>query len=93
MNRWRRLPDPSAGLQQRKSELCRAKQELLGLPAVRAYELAELNKGPRQTQLTRFLERHRIEVATIPGIGPTRKARLQAQGIDDATDITSVDAG
>jgi DNA-binding helix-hairpin-helix protein with protein kinase domain len=43
----------------------------------------------RRKQLQRFLERHRIDDANIPGIRQGRKNLLRAYGIEDASDIHS----
>jgi DNA-binding helix-hairpin-helix protein with protein kinase domain len=64
------------------------KQQLLNLDAERVQRMAELNAGLRDKQLAHFLERHLIEDANIPGIGPGRKTLLLCYNVDDASDVT-----
>jgi DNA-binding helix-hairpin-helix protein with protein kinase domain len=73
--------------QQTRQRLQAEKDELTRLPAVRLQRMAELNAGRQQKQLTRFLEKHRIEDASIPGIGPGRKTLLRCYNIEDANDV------
>jgi DNA-binding helix-hairpin-helix protein with protein kinase domain len=73
----------------KKQQLQNEKQELVGLPSVRARRLVVLKTGIRHKQLTRFLEKHRIDNADISGIGPGRKALLRCHGVEDASDVTS----
>ena len=49
--------------------------------------MAQLQAELRPKQLARFLEKHRIDDATIPGIGQGRKTLLRAYGIEDASDL------
>lgn len=48
----------------------------------------ELRSELRGKQLRRYLEKHRIADATIPGIGPGRKSLFLACGIEDASDVS-----
>jgi DNA-binding helix-hairpin-helix protein with protein kinase domain len=57
------------------------------LPARRAARLQELEKDLFQQQLEQYLENFFIEHATIPGIGPGRKATLESYGIETAADV------
>jgi DNA-binding helix-hairpin-helix protein with protein kinase domain len=88
MDRWNRLERTPSVFQQKKQQLRNQKQELADLPGIRAQRLGALRVDSRQKQLTRFLEKHRIENANIPGIGPSRKARLRSFGVEDASDVT-----
>ena len=87
MNRWAVLDEVPAAFQQTKQRLKAEKEALTGLPGVRVQRMAELNANVRQKQLTRFLESHRIEDASIPGIGPGRKTLLRCYNIEDASDV------
>jgi DNA-binding helix-hairpin-helix protein with protein kinase domain len=87
MTRWALLERPPAAFREIKTRLEREKGELSGLQGTRAQRILQLNAGVRQKQLTRHLERHRIEDATIPGIGPGRKDLLKCCGVEDASDV------
>ena len=87
MNRWAVLEEVPAAFQNTKQKLKAEKEALAGLPSIRVQRMAELNATLRQKQLTRFLEGHRIEDASIPGIGPGRKTLLRCYGIEDAGDV------
>jgi len=84
---WNLLEEVPSAFQETKRRLQLQKQELTDLPSVQARRMAELNAARRQTQLTRFLERHRIEDASIPNIGPGRKTLLRCYNIEDASDV------
>lgn len=74
---------------QRKTRaLQEAKDEYARLPSLRLEKLRQLEKQRYQMQLRRFLERHRIEDASIPGVGSGRKDLLSSFGIEDADDVT-----
>lgn len=60
------------------------------LPTLRQQRLNKIQSDLRQTQLYRFLDSQRIHNATITGIGPVRKTKLQSYGIETAADITAV---
>ncbi len=87
MNRWAVLDEVPAAFQQTKQRLKAEKEVLTGLPALRVQRMAELNANLQQKQLTRFLERHRIEDAIIPVIGPGRKTLLRCYNVEDASDV------
>jgi DNA-binding helix-hairpin-helix protein with protein kinase domain len=57
------------------------------LPARRAARLQELERDRYKQQLEEYLENFFIEHATIPGIGPGRKATLESYGIETAADV------
>jgi DNA-binding helix-hairpin-helix protein with protein kinase domain len=48
-----------------------------------------LEKNVRESQLNNFLKKFFIDTASIPGIGPTRKATLSSYGIETAADVSS----
>jgi DNA-binding helix-hairpin-helix protein with protein kinase domain len=77
-----------AGFGARRKTLENLKNEYLGLPALRQTKINRLQAGLAQAQLQKFLDRHRIEHAKIPGIGEGRRATLQSYGIETAGDIT-----
>jgi DNA-binding helix-hairpin-helix protein with protein kinase domain len=86
-NRWVVLEEVPAAFQQAKQKLKADKEALAGLPGVRLQRMAELNASLRQKQLARYLEGHRIEDASIPGIGPGRKTLLRCYNVEDAGDV------
>jgi DNA-binding helix-hairpin-helix protein with protein kinase domain len=89
MNRWASLERVPTAFEQTKQRLKAEKDSLAALPGIRIQRLAELNANLRQKQLTRYLEHHRIEDASIPGIGPGRKTLLRCYNVEDASDVTA----
>ena len=71
----------------KKKELEALHAEWNSLPARRGARLQELEKDLFQQQLEQYLENFFIEHATIPGIGPGRKATLESYGIETAADV------
>ncbi|MCW2242295.1 protein kinase domain-containing protein [Azospirillum canadense] len=63
------------------------KAEYDRLPEERRQRLNRLENGRRAKQLEAFLDRFRINAATIPGIGDGRKVTLQSYGIETAADV------
>lgn len=61
---------------------------MLGLPEEEKRALAALHDTARERQKQKFLERFFIDVASIPGVGPARKAALRSFGIETAADVT-----
>jgi DNA-binding helix-hairpin-helix protein with protein kinase domain len=53
----------------------------------RAARLQERERDRFKQQLEKYLENFFIEHATIPGIGPSRKATLESYGIETAADV------
>ena len=70
-----------------KKRLETARAELQDLGPQRAKRLAALQVARERKQRQHFLERFRIEDATIPGIGPKNKLILRTWGVEDAWDI------
>lgn len=70
-----------------KKRLETAKADFQSLGPQKAKKLAELQAGRERKQRQHFLERFRIEDATIPGIGPKNKLILRTWGVEDAWDI------
>jgi DNA-binding helix-hairpin-helix protein with protein kinase domain len=72
----------------RQRSLKKLRDDYLGLPALRQKKIDQLQANLAQAQLQRFLDRHRLDAAKIPGIGDGRRATLQSYGIETAGDIT-----
>ena len=70
-----------------KKRLETAKTEFQDLGPQKAKRLAALQSGRERKQRQHFLERFRIEDATISGIGPKNKLILRTWGVEDAWDI------
>jgi hypothetical protein len=70
-----------------KNRLQALHAEWNSLPARRAARLQELERDCFKQQLEEYLENFFIEHATIPGIGPGRKATLESYGIETAADV------
>jgi len=88
VQRWRGQGDEQR-FHQKARELESKKAEYEGLPDLRLRKLQELERNVRGRQLQKFLDRHRIDGASISGIGPARKAMLRSFGIETAADVTS----
>jgi DNA-binding helix-hairpin-helix protein with protein kinase domain len=71
-----------------RTQLEREKGAYQALALIRQQRMRDLTSGARQRQLTLFLQRHRIASATIPNIGPGRKATLLSFNIETAADVT-----
>jgi DNA-binding helix-hairpin-helix protein with protein kinase domain/Flp pilus assembly protein TadD len=84
--RWRMQTGPQR-FDEKKHELGRRRIQYEGLPALRLKKLNELERNLRQRQLQKFLDRHRIALAGISGIGPSRQATLESFGIETAADV------
>ena len=68
-------------------EFGRVRSQWEELPRRRQERYRELENERKMAQLRRFLESYSIDRASIPGIGPTRKAMLEIYGIDTAGDV------
>ena len=86
--RWRNL-DESQRFHARKKDLEVKKEEYQNLPHVQQRKLQQLEKEVYARQLERFLDKHRIDQASISGIGHARKITLRSYGIETAADVTS----
>jgi len=71
----------------KKKQLEALHAEWNSLPARRAARLQNLECDRFKQQLEQYLENFFIEHATIPGIGPGRKATLESYGIETAADV------
>jgi DNA-binding helix-hairpin-helix protein with protein kinase domain len=72
----------------KRREMERLKEMYERADSDRQNELATMRQNARAIQLEHFLERHLIRDATIPDVGPKRKATLAAWNIDSAADVT-----
>ncbi|HAY3852417.1 TPA: protein kinase YegI [Escherichia coli] len=72
----------------KRTMLEKMKDEILGLPEEEKRALAALHDTARERQKQKFLEGFFIDVASIPGVGPARKAALRSFGIETAADVT-----
>lgn len=72
----------------KRAMLEKMKDEILGLPEEEKRALAALHDTARERQKQKFLEGFFIDVASIPGVGPARKAALRSFGIETAADVT-----
>jgi DNA-binding helix-hairpin-helix protein with protein kinase domain/Flp pilus assembly protein TadD len=86
--RWRNLGE-SQRFHALKQDLQAKKDEYQNLPNVRQRKLQQLEKEVYARQLERFLDGHRIDQASISGIGHARKITLRSYGIETAADVTS----
>ena len=84
---WHAIKDPPASFEEAKKLLQTQRHEFGALASLKAARMNELRAELHTKQLTRYLEQHRIEDATITGIGPGRKSLLIACGIVDASDV------
>ncbi|HEY3272098.1 MAG TPA: hypothetical protein VGJ89_12905 [Geothrix sp.] len=72
----------------KKQELARLRDEYQHLPEREKSEIANLHATAEARQKHQFLERHFIDAASIPGVGPAKKAALRSFGIETAADVT-----
>ena len=86
-DRWKNGQRVPESFETTKQRLREQRDELASLPAMRQRREVELRSALRQKQLIRFLERHRLEDASLPGIGSGRKTLLRCYGVDDAGDV------
>lgn len=73
----------------KKQELTRLRDEYQGLPAREQKEIKRLFNTAEARQKKRFLARHFIDAAEIPGVGQAKKAALRSFGIETAADVDS----
>ncbi len=87
LRRWRSEATRER-FEQRKTNLKRACSELDGIPRERQRRVAQLEGEREKRQRQRYLDRFRIDRASIPGIGPGRTAMLASYGVETAADVT-----
>ncbi|MGO4479930.1 hypothetical protein AB4Z32_27200 [Massilia sp. 2TAF26] len=75
------------GFNHRKKQLSDLRNEYVGLAAKEKVELDKLHQTAEQRQRDKFLDRYFIEIASIPGVGPAKKAALRSFGIETAADV------
>jgi DNA-binding helix-hairpin-helix protein with protein kinase domain/Flp pilus assembly protein TadD len=85
-HRWRMQGDEGRFFAKLR-ELESRKSEHQKLPEIRAQKLQQLEIDIRERQRHRFLDRYRIDSATISGIGHARKITLRSYGIETADDV------
>jgi DNA-binding helix-hairpin-helix protein with protein kinase domain len=71
----------------KKKELTELRNEYLSLAAKEKMELDMLRQTAEQRQREKFLDRYFIDTASIPGVGPAKKAALRSFGIETAADV------
>ena len=76
------------GFQSRKAVLENLRAELEALDQAEKRELDALHSTAQERQRLKFLDTCFIDSASIPGVGPTRKAALRSFGIETAADVT-----
>lgn len=84
--RWRTQGD-EARFSAKVRELEARKIEHQKLPDLRLQKLRRLETDLRERQRHKFLDRYRIDGATISGIGHARKITLRSYGIETADDV------
>lgn len=72
----------------KKQELKKLIIEYKKLPELEEKEISNLYKTAENRQKQKFLEKHFIDDAVIPGVGPAKKATLKSFGIETAADVT-----
>lgn len=84
--RWEREANSEA-YDARLAELERAKTQLQDLTAQLQKRLRRLEQDGAKRQLENYLDRFKLQSASIDGIGPGRKATLQSYGVETAADV------
>jgi DNA-binding helix-hairpin-helix protein with protein kinase domain len=84
--RWQREASRNAFAEALK-QLAQQRAELEGLQDERRRRLVRLEAGLEQRQRQRYLDRFRIDRASIRGIGPGRTSMLGSYGIETAADV------
>lgn len=79
------------GFQAKKAALTKLRDEYRALGDSERREMDRLNDTARERQKKHFLEKFFIDSASIPGVGPARKAALRSFGIETAADINKRD--
>lgn len=76
------------GFHARRAELAKLKEELKSLPRAEEEEIDKLHATAHDRQKQKFLDTCFIDNASIPGVGPARKAALRSFGIETAADVS-----
>lgn len=88
LRRWHREASTNAFAERLKS-LDKARIDLVDLPNERRRRLAKLEAQRESQQRQRYLDRFRIDRASIRGIGPGRTSMLASYGLETAADVDS----
>jgi DNA-binding helix-hairpin-helix protein with protein kinase domain len=83
---WLRRAGPKE-FDDKKAALEALRRRWSDIPNLRHRKLDQLNRERRERQLSRFLDRYKIEEGRIAGIGPGRTQTLESYGIETAADI------
>lgn len=83
----RQITSPEA-FAKKKHSLALIRDEYRQLPEYERIEMANLHATAETRQKRQFLERQLIHAATIPRVGPAKKATLRSFGIETAADVT-----
>ncbi|WP_457332725.1 helix-hairpin-helix domain-containing protein [Rhizobacter sp. P5_C2] len=75
------------GFSARRQELIKLRDEYQALPQSEKRELDKLHSTAQERQKQKFLDGFFIDSASIPGVGPARKAALRSFGIETAADV------
>jgi DNA-binding helix-hairpin-helix protein with protein kinase domain len=86
LDRWRREAAEARFIHER-DRLSKAHTDVIGLRTERQRRMAVLESQREARQLARYLDRFRIDRASIRGIGPSRTAMLASYGIETAADV------
>jgi len=86
-DRWQKEASDAQFFAKRR-ELEAVRKELESLPRLRHERMRALETNRKEIQLQKWLDSHYIRAASIPGIGPGRKAVLASYGIDTAADLS-----
>jgi DNA-binding helix-hairpin-helix protein with protein kinase domain len=73
---------------EKKKDLVILRDEYQSLPELEKEELNDLHLTAEKRQKHQFLDSIFIDAATIPGVGPAKKAALLSYGIETAADVT-----
>lgn len=86
LERWQREATQKS-FSEKKMNLEKGKAELAGLPKERQRKMARLEADRESQQKKRYLDRFRIDRASISGIGRSRTTMLASFGIETAADV------
>lgn len=78
----------TSGFEAKRAELAKLRDEHLALPDAERREIDQLQCTAQARQMQKFLDTCFIDNASIPGVGPARKAALRSFGIETAADVS-----
>jgi DNA-binding helix-hairpin-helix protein with protein kinase domain len=76
------------GFAERRAKLRGLRDQHAALDGEEQRQIAKLAGTARERQLAAHLDAHFIDAATVPGLGPARKAALRSFGIETAADVS-----